>query len=227
MTCSAVQSCCESPQGLPVLGALAGDDPLLQPTSRHISPVAATAMACWPGVFGTLRGYTGAVGRPLTYRYSWHAATPRGDRVERDPNRIAARVVRLATGQDPKLPEDDERHAQHVESGRVGGRKGGPARAAKLTAEERSASAKRAAEARWQRSSDASWMVDRSAWYRSSHGGSHPAAQPHSGAGPVGRVPRRIRTSGISGTHAVWPSIVRMGTERWRRRPEGFASSGR
>ena len=75
---------------------------------------------------------------------------------DRDPNRVAARVVRLATGQDPTLPEDDERHAQHVESGGAGGRKGGPARAAMLTAEERSASASRAAKARWQRSADAS-----------------------------------------------------------------------
>jgi hypothetical protein len=38
-----------------------------------------------------------------------------------------------------------------VALGRKGGRKGGPARAAKLTKEERTASARKAAEARWQR----------------------------------------------------------------------------
>jgi hypothetical protein len=41
---------------------------------------------------------------------------------------------------------------QHaVALGRKGGKKGGPARAAKMTKEERSASAKKAAEARWKK----------------------------------------------------------------------------
>lgn len=68
---------------------------------------------------------------------------------EDDRNRLAARVVRLATGQDPTLPEDSERHAKHVATGREGGRKGGTARAKKLTPEQRSASARKAAQARW------------------------------------------------------------------------------
>jgi hypothetical protein len=38
-----------------------------------------------------------------------------------------------------------------VELGRKGGKKGGPARAAKMTKEERSASARKAANARWQK----------------------------------------------------------------------------
>jgi hypothetical protein len=41
-----------------------------------------------------------------------------------------------------------------VELGRRGGLKGGAARAAKLTAEERSASARKAATARWAKSQD-------------------------------------------------------------------------
>ena len=66
-----------------------------------------------------------------------------------DPNRVAARVVRLATGQDTTLPEDEPRHAKAVESGREGGIKGGRARADTLTAKQRSESARKAARARW------------------------------------------------------------------------------
>jgi hypothetical protein len=69
--------------------------------------------------------------------------------MDRDPNRVAARVVRLATGQDPTLPEDDERHARAVQTGHEGGVKGGRARAKKMTAAERSESARRVAQARW------------------------------------------------------------------------------
>lgn len=66
-----------------------------------------------------------------------------------DANRVAARVVRQATGQDTTLPEDAERHAKAVESGRSGGIKGGRARADKMTTEERAESARLAAQARW------------------------------------------------------------------------------
>ncbi len=71
---------------------------------------------------------------------------------DRDPNRVAARVVRIATGQDPTLPEDAERHARAVETGRAGGLKGGTARAETLAARQRSESARRAAMARWSKS---------------------------------------------------------------------------
>ncbi len=46
-------------------------------------------------------------------------------------------------------PVEDKRNPAAVALGRLGGLKGGKARAAKLTAEERSAIAKRAAAARW------------------------------------------------------------------------------
>jgi hypothetical protein len=42
-----------------------------------------------------------------------------------------------------------------VALGRKGGKKGGPARAAKLTAEQRKASARKAAQARWDKSRNA------------------------------------------------------------------------
>jgi hypothetical protein len=69
----------------------------------------------------------------------------------RDVNQIANEMMqaiadgggmpRMADGKDPLA----------VLLGRRGGLKGGPARAAKLTAKERSTSAKKAAQARWSR----------------------------------------------------------------------------
>ena len=67
---------------------------------------------------------------------------------------IAHRVVQEATGQaepqqvEPELTPD-ERHAAAVALGRLGGKKGGPARAKKLSKKRRSEIAKKAAEARW------------------------------------------------------------------------------
>lgn len=43
----------------------------------------------------------------------------------------------------------EEKNPAAVELGRRGGKKGGPARAAKMTPEERSESARKAARARW------------------------------------------------------------------------------
>lgn len=63
---------------------------------------------------------------------------------------MAAAIVAQAT--DPDDHGDDPYEGKNpaaVELGRLGGQKGGKARAAKLTAEERSAIAKKAAAARW------------------------------------------------------------------------------
>jgi len=59
-------------------------------------------------------------------------------------------IVDIATGEaeDAPPPEDDKNPAA-VELGRKGGLKGGKARAAKMSAEERRESARRAARARW------------------------------------------------------------------------------
>lgn len=76
----------------------------------------------------------------------------------RDLNQRAASTVALATGEKlddaPEVvqrpdPTPEERHAAAVALGRAGGKKGGPARAAKLTPEQRSESAKKAAVTRW------------------------------------------------------------------------------
>ncbi|HZP30592.1 MAG TPA: hypothetical protein VFC99_16695 [Acidimicrobiia bacterium] len=65
-----------------------------------------------------------------------------------DVNSLAAAIVGEAVGDEPK-PAKDEKNPHAVALGRAGGLKGGKARAAKLTPEERSAIAKKAARARW------------------------------------------------------------------------------
>jgi hypothetical protein len=77
----------------------------------------------------------------------------------RDTNVRAASTVARATHQEPEEDEEEaiqvpeptpeERHAAAVALGRLGGKKGGKARAAKLTPEQRSESARKAARARW------------------------------------------------------------------------------
>lgn len=64
-----------------------------------------------------------------------------------DLNRLAARIVRDST--DPDAHADDEKDPEAVERGRKGGQKGGAARAQRLTPEERSEAARKAARARW------------------------------------------------------------------------------
>lgn len=74
-----------------------------------------------------------------------------------DINELADDIVKKAiesepeeTEKDPK-PEDVGKDPIAVELGRRGGLKGGPARAKKMTPEERSESARRAALARWKK----------------------------------------------------------------------------
>lgn len=65
-----------------------------------------------------------------------------------DINQIAARIVRESTGE-PDLSDDDTRKRLAQALGRLGGLKGGHARAAKMTDAERRESASNAARARW------------------------------------------------------------------------------
>ena len=65
-----------------------------------------------------------------------------------DLNQLAKRIVDEATGE--IQPEEiDEKKKAAIESGRLGGLKGGKARAEKLTPEERSEIAKHVALERW------------------------------------------------------------------------------
>ena len=57
--------------------------------------------------------------------------------------------VDQATDQDEPEDEQPKKNPAAVELGRLGGLKGGPARAKKLTAEQRQEIARKAAEARW------------------------------------------------------------------------------
>ena len=74
---------------------------------------------------------------------------------EHDFSVTAFRVVQEATGQSQpetkeSTPESSiDRHAAAVALGRLGGLKGGKARASKMTPEQRRESARKAAKARW------------------------------------------------------------------------------
>lgn len=68
----------------------------------------------------------------------------------RDLNAMAAAIVAQSTDEDDQGDDPYEgKNPAAVELGRLGGQKGGKARASKLTPEERSAIAKKAASARW------------------------------------------------------------------------------
>jgi hypothetical protein len=66
-----------------------------------------------------------------------------------DINLLAKSIMEQATGQKPKEPVDEGKNPAAVALGRLGGLKGGKARAAKLTKEQRSEIAKKAAKKRW------------------------------------------------------------------------------
>jgi curli biogenesis system outer membrane secretion channel CsgG len=69
----------------------------------------------------------------------------------RDPNQLGKLIVNIATGEVEDTPEDDGKDPAAVELGRKGGLKGGKARAASMTSEERKEAARKAARARWTR----------------------------------------------------------------------------
>ena len=73
----------------------------------------------------------------------------------RDLNQLAFQIVQEATGQAaaPSPETEDPIRAAAAALGRLGGLKGGKARTASMTPEERSESARRAAAARWGKSS--------------------------------------------------------------------------
>lgn len=70
-------------------------------------------------------------------------------KLPRDINELARSIVDLATDESPleEVPSDKNPHA--VNLGRLGGLKGGKARADSLSKEQRSEIAKKAAKARW------------------------------------------------------------------------------
>jgi hypothetical protein len=77
----------------------------------------------------------------------------RGKQGPEDVNEIAFRVAREATGEAPQEAPSGKNPAA-VALGKLGGAKGGKARAAKLSAEQRKSIATNAARIRWGRPND-------------------------------------------------------------------------
>jgi hypothetical protein len=75
---------------------------------------------------------------------------PKRPRRPRDPFQLAHQVFQEAIGERPPQPDPDAgKNPAAVALGKLGGAKGGRARAARLTSDERRESAIRAARARW------------------------------------------------------------------------------
>lgn len=76
---------------------------------------------------------------------------PKSSRIPKDINQLAKFIVDKATGEDMSEKPDQEKkkNPAAVELGRLGGLKGGKARAKKLTREQRTRIAKEAAKKRW------------------------------------------------------------------------------
>ena len=73
----------------------------------------------------------------------------------RDPNQLAKSIIGIATGEVPDrepTPEEQGKSAKAVARGKAGGAKGGQARAARLTAEQRAEISRLAAQTRWKKS---------------------------------------------------------------------------
>ena len=69
----------------------------------------------------------------------------------RDPNQLAKLIVDISTGQIQPQDPDEGKNIHAVSLGRLGGLKGGPARTAKLSKQERVKAARLAAHARWRK----------------------------------------------------------------------------
>jgi hypothetical protein len=73
----------------------------------------------------------------------------RRSKMPRDVNQLAKMIVDMSTGEAPPEPPDT-RNPAAVALGKLGGAKGGKARARKLSAKRRKEIAKKAAAKRWQ-----------------------------------------------------------------------------
>ena len=71
----------------------------------------------------------------------------------RDPNQLGKLIVDISTGgaEDWSPPEAEQKNPAAVALGRMGGLKGGKARAEKMSPRQRSMAARKAAKARWGR----------------------------------------------------------------------------
>lgn len=76
---------------------------------------------------------------------------PKRVRTPEDENEAATRILRTVTGDDSEPKPEHEKNPAAVALGRLGGRKGGLARAKALSARRRRQIAKKAAAARWEK----------------------------------------------------------------------------
>lgn len=86
---------------------------------------------------------------------AWHIRTmpKRSSKMPRDTNQLARMIVGMATGDiEPTAKADDGKNPAAVALGRLGGLKGGRARAMKLSDAERAEIARIAAQVRWKKS---------------------------------------------------------------------------
>ena len=67
----------------------------------------------------------------------------------KDANQLAKLIADMATGENEDKKEPSTKNPSAVALGRLGGQKGGKARASKLTPEKRQEIAKKAADKRW------------------------------------------------------------------------------
>jgi len=70
-------------------------------------------------------------------------------RINADPNLLAKAIVDVVAGEAPEQPP--EKNPAAIALGRLGGLKGGPARAAKLSKKRRAEIALKAVKARWEK----------------------------------------------------------------------------
>ena len=69
----------------------------------------------------------------------------------RDISQLAKLIVDKATNEEKQIEEQPQKNKAAQELGRLGGLKGGKARAEKMTPEQRKEIAKKAAQARWKK----------------------------------------------------------------------------
>jgi hypothetical protein len=93
-------------------------------------------------------GLKGAIKRWGTIRERDNSAMPARPK-NLDMNQLAKRVLDEATGDEPKTLPAPTKNQAAVELGKLGGSKGGAARKAALSPEQRSQIAKKAAASRW------------------------------------------------------------------------------
>jgi hypothetical protein len=84
-------------------------------------------------------------------RLCYNKIMAKSKKKSRDINVLASLIVEEATGESIPKPENSKKNPAAVALGRLGGLKGGNARAKRLTPEQRKEIARKAAQARWKR----------------------------------------------------------------------------